>query len=410
MKVIKRFINLGFALFFLLPPSISAQVLTPKDSARAGLTSKDASTLISGYGEAKVQYDLRYSTATADLTRNVLFVGHRFSNTIEMFSELEIENAKVAGGEPGGEVSMEQVYLKFDINKDAYIVAGLFTPRIGIINENHLPTTFNGNDRPFVEQFVIPATWRELGIGLYGAIPHIPGLNYSLAIVNGLNSGGFENGTGIEGGRFEGQNATASNIALTGSLLYYIGNFRIQASGYYGGSAGLTPKKADSLQLQSGAFGTPVALGEVDLQYFGKALSFRALGTIVNIPDAAAINRAYANNTPQEMVGAYAEVGYNILHLFNNSIKKSLTAFGRYEYMDLNYEIPGNGIINGINKKQYIITGLTYIPVHGIAIKADYVLRQTGAPNTALIVTPYPQAPLYYTSNGYINFGIGYSF
>jgi hypothetical protein len=70
-----------------------------------------------------------------------------------------------------------------NINRNNYIVGGLFIPRIGITNENHLPTTFNSNDRPFVEQFVIPATWRELGISVYGQIPKIPGLNYSAVIM-----------------------------------------------------------------------------------------------------------------------------------------------------------------------------------------------------------------------------------
>jgi len=56
----------------------------------------------------------------------------------------------------------------FDLNKNNYIIAGLYIPRIGIINENHLPTTYNGNQRHFVEKYIIPSTWREIGVGLYG--------------------------------------------------------------------------------------------------------------------------------------------------------------------------------------------------------------------------------------------------
>src|SRR6202000_1022948 len=93
-------------------------------------------TVISGYGEAEYQNDLDHKLATADLKRAVLFVGHQFNGRIAFFSELEVEDAKVAGGDATGEVSMEQAYLKFSLNARQYIVAGLFLPRIGIVNEN----------------------------------------------------------------------------------------------------------------------------------------------------------------------------------------------------------------------------------------------------------------------------------
>ncbi|MEJ1239844.1 hypothetical protein WBG78_17025 [Chryseolinea sp. T2] len=390
--------------------SLFSQVLTREDSLSAGLIRSNNTTVISGYGQAKVEYDFRTRTATANLTRNVLFLGHKFSNRIYFFSELELENARVEGGKPGGEISMEQLFLKFNINRDLYLQAGLFIPRIGLINENHLPTTFNGNDRPYVETFLIPATWRELGVGIYGRVRSMPGLNYTLAIMNGLNSSAFVNGTGIAEGKQEGSMATASNIAITGSLLYYIKSWRLQASGYYGGSAGLIKRQADSLQLQSGPFGTPVALVEANTVYHDHGISFRALASIVSIPDAFEINRAYANNTPSTMIGGYAEVGYNFYELINPEAHKNLTVFARQEFMDLNYKIPSNGIKNGTNHRSYTVAGVTFQPVSGVVVKIDYVLRKTDERNEDLIVTPFPQQLPYYTSNGFLNVGIGYSF
>src|SRR5581483_9986281 len=143
---------------------------------------------------------------TMNLDRAVLFVGHRFTDKLSFFSELEVEDAKVEGGSDGGEVAMEQAYLKFDLSPRQYIVAGLFLPRIGIVNENHLPVNFNGVERPMVETMVIPSTWREIGVGFYGQTTAFP-LSYSVALLNGLNSAGFEHGGGFEGGRAEGQNA-----------------------------------------------------------------------------------------------------------------------------------------------------------------------------------------------------------
>lgn len=401
-----------YIFLFSILASIStfSQVLTREDSLSAGLIRSNNTTVLSGYGQLKFEYDAKLKTATANLTRNVLFIGHRFSNTIYFFSEMELENAKVTDGNPSGEISMEQLFLKFNLNRDLYLQAGLFIPRIGILNENHLPTTFNGNDRTYVETLVIPATWREIGVGIYGNIRSVPGLNFSGAIVNGLNSAAFVNGSGIREGKQEGSNATSSNLAVTGSLLYYLKDWRLQVSGYYGGTAGLTKREADSLQLDSGPFGTPVSLTEGNVQYHKNGISFRALAVAVSITDAFKINRAYANNTPSMMVGYYAELGYDLYRLINSQSHKNLVLFARQEFMDLNYHIPENGIKNGTNKKNYTVVGITFRPVSGVVVKADYVLRKTDKRNDDLIVTPFPQQQPYYTSNGFLNLGLGYSF
>ncbi|MEO5570018.1 MAG: hypothetical protein ABIT08_15785 [Bacteroidia bacterium] len=400
-----RIISLS-GLLILSSQLLTAQNLSYEDSLQKRLFQDEKKTIISGYGEAKFNYDLRYKTGTANFTRLVVFVGHKFNEKISFFSETEIEDAKVEGGEPGGEIAIEQAYLKFDLNKNMYLQAGLFIPRIGILNENHLPTTFNGNDRTFTEQLLIPSTWRELGVGLYGSCEKFSGLNYSLAILNGLNSSAFENGTGIREGRYEGRDATATNLAITGSLQYFFSDIKLQLSAYYGGSAGLSQREADSLQLNSGIFGTPVALGEFNIQYNKDRFSLRALGTAIQIPDADKINRAYANNTAETLIGGYGEIAFDLLAAKN----KKLDLFLRYENFNLNNKIPENGIENGLLNQQYIVTGLTFIPTGGVAIKLDYVFKKTGDPNPALVINPFPQAPQYYNTNSFINIGIGYSF
>jgi len=366
-------------------------------------------TNIGGYGNAFYQHDFNAETSTVNLERFVLFVGHRFNNKISFFSELEVEDAKVSGGEPGGEVALEQTYLKFNFNPTNYLVAGLFLPRIGILNENHLPNTFNGNERTQVETYIIPSTWRELGIGYYGSIGSSP-FNYNVAVVNGLNSHDFEHGTGIREGRFEGRNASANNLALTGAVQFNRNNFIAQLSGYYGGSVGLSPSEADSLQLTSGFFGTPVILGEADVQYENKGVSARILGTVVSIPDASDINRAYANNTPQVEYGVYAEIAYNLLETMKKISGQQLVAFVRYEKLDINATIPSNGIIDGTLDQQHIIAGLSYLPIKNVAIKADVRLLQTGEENPDLVINPNPAAPPYDQNNTFLNLGVGFSF
>jgi hypothetical protein len=383
-------------------------VITNEDSLNAGASS--SKTVISGYGSAFYQRDFNQHQSTVTLERAVLFLGHQFSNKISFFSELEVENAKIAAGENGtGEIAMEQAYLKFNLSPKQYIVAGLFVPRIGILNENHLPVNFNGVERPIVEQLIIPATWRELGVGFYGSSSRLP-LNYSIALLNGLNSANFEHGNGIREGRAEGSSALANNLAVTASVQYFWKDFRFQISGYVGGTVGLNPHGADSLGLNSGAFGTPLYLSEADLQYAKKGFSFKSLGSYIWYPDADKVNAAYANNIASGMYGAYAELGYD--WLYPRHAKAQLISFARVELLDMNSSIPAppKAIYDGTMKQTHVIAGLGYLPLPNVVIKIDVRLLHTGPQNQELVINPPPNAVPFKQNNQFLNIGIGYSF
>lgn len=383
-------------------------IATSEDSLHAGINSQK--TVISGYGSAFYQRNFNEHQSTLTLERAVLFVGHQFSQKISFFSELEIENAKVEGGESNGaEIAMEQAFLKFNLNPKQYLVAGLFTPRIGILNENHLPVNFNGVERPLVEKLIIPATWRELGIGFYGSLDRLP-LNYSIAILNGLNAEHFEHGNGIAGGRAEGNLASANNLAVTASVQYAFTDFKFQVSGYTGGTIGLSPRGADSLGLNSGAFGTPIYLVEADLQYSRNGFSAKALSVYISYPDAGRINNRFGKNMASGMYGAYVELGYDWLNKKNN--QGHLISFARLETLDMNSSIPGKGdaIYDGTEKQTHLVAGFSYLPLPNVVIKADIRLLHTGPQNPDLIINPPPNQLPYRQCNQFLNIGIGYSF
>lgn len=409
--------TLGLGLLFFCQ-STEAQKFTTTNAQKLVMTNEDLlamgsnsqKTVISGYGSAFYQrnFDLQQSTVT--LERAVLFVGHQFSQKISFFSELELENAKVEGGvSNNAEISMEQAFLKFNLNARQYIVAGLFTPRIGILNENHLPVNFNGVERPLVETFIIPATWRELGVGFYGNSEKIP-LNYSFALMNGLEGQNFEHGTGIRGGRAEGNLAPANNIAVAAAVQYFWKNFKFQVSAYSGGTVTLSPKGSDSLGLNSGAFGTPIYLGEADVQFEQNAWTGKALGTYISYPDAGKMNTVYGNNTATGMYGAYVEIAYN--WLFKKSTKASFISFARFEALNMNSSIAsgGKGIYDGTENQTHLILGFGYLPLPNVVIKADVRLMHTGTQNPALVINPAPDALPYKQNNQFLNLGIGYSF
>jgi hypothetical protein len=395
----------------ILNLTLAQKLMTPtgEDSLNQGIAKNK--TILSGYGSAYYQRDHNAQKSYLTLERFVFFIGHQFNSKIAFFSETEIENAKIEGGVPGGEIALEQAFLRFKFNSKQYLVAGLFTPRIGLLNENHLPVNFNGVERPIVEQLVIPATWRELGVGFYGELRRLP-LSYSIAVLNGLNAEAFTHGSGIREGRAEGDFAPANNVAVTAALQYFYKDFKFQISGYAGGTTPFGKREADSLQLESGAFGAPVYLSEIDYQYARGGFTSKGIFTYVSYPQAAVTNKVFASNIPAGMYGSYVEVAYNLFeHAKSEKLQsQKLNVFSRYEILDLNQSIPDNGVYDGTEKQNHFIVGFGYLPIPNVVIKADVRLLHTGPANPDLVVNPNPVALPYRQNNSFINLGIGWSF
>jgi hypothetical protein len=391
-----------FAILFLLV----AQQVTAQHTSEDSLTTagKNPATFIGGYGNVLMQYNGNEKKSEINLERVVFFVGHRFNDRFAFFSELEIEDAKVAGGEEGGEVAFEQAYLKMNVSRNSYLTAGLFLPRVGILNENHLPNTFNGNERTQVERYLIPSTWRELGVGFYTKLNSLP-VNLSFALVNGLNSEGFEHGSVIRGGRYEGQEASANSLAVTGAVQYAGRDITLQVSGYIGGSVGLSAEEAEAEHLDGGPFGTPVSLGEANIQYRKNGIVAKLLGTFIHIDHAQKINNAYGNGTPESAYGFYGELGYDLLN--KQGKNRALIIFGRYEMMDLNAKVPVNIGEDPKLQQQHVIAGINYLPIPQVAVKADVRISSTSQVDEALI---NPGDEAYDHTNSFINLGIGFSF
>jgi hypothetical protein len=403
----KKYLLLAFSICIMIQKSEAQSSGTAEDIMLKDTTKHD--TYVGGYGNAYYHRDNNLETASMNLERFVLFFGHKFNNKFSFFSELEVEDAKIEGGEEGGEVALEQCFIQYNVDATHFWKFGLFIPQVGILNQNHLPETYHGNERNRVESLIIPSTWRELGVSYNGSLSKLP-LSYTIGIVNGLNSAGFNHGNVIRGGRFLGSNATANNLAITGAVEYSYKKLKFQVSGYYGGSVGLSPREADSLQLESGILGTPVGIAEANIRYNSGRFAFKVLAATVSIPKAASINRAYANNTPALAVGGYAEIAYSVYKSKSKESRANLMAFARYEKLDLNSDIPTNGIIDPTLDQQHIVVGLTYLPISNVVFKADIRFKTTGEQNPALIINPSPTAPVYETKNSFFNLGIGYSF
>jgi hypothetical protein len=95
---------------------------------------------------------------------------------------------------------------------------GLLLVPMGFINEVHEPPYYLGNHRPEVARRIIPTTWRENGIGIFGQLLG-ERLSYRIYTVDGFDATGF-NQTGIRGGRQNGSDALAEDMAVVGRMDY----------------------------------------------------------------------------------------------------------------------------------------------------------------------------------------------
>src|SRR5437899_1301582 len=241
---------LGRGLFVLMAPC-PFQVLAAQER-----------TTVGGYGEVHYTNSTGAKTPpVVNLARFVLYLAHTFDDRLAFRSELEVEDAKLESGEPGGEVALEQAYLDYRLAERLTLRSGLVLPPIGIINETHEPPTFNGVDRPAFDRDVIPTTWREIGVGAVGSVPAIAGLGYRLYLVNGLKAEGFSAERGIREGRQEGKEASFANPSLTGRLEWARPGLKVGGSFWYGGTA-----NQDSV-LGNGTFAAPITLVSADARY-----------------------------------------------------------------------------------------------------------------------------------------------
>jgi len=332
-------------------------------------------TSIGGYGEVHYQNPSGPdSPGIVNVARFVMFLAHQFNAKIALRSELEVEDAKVEAGDTrAGEVSVEQVYLDYMLSPAATLRAGLLLAPIGLINETHEPTTFNGVERPALDNDVIPTTWRDIGLGVVGQIPGSSGLSYRVYLLNGLQASGFTADEGIRGGRQEGQLASFANPSFTGRLEYARPGLKVGGSFWYGGSANQDPA------LGTGTFDNAVALVSADARYETGPFSFRAEAVNIHVSNVEAINAAFGGQVGSRIAGGYLEGAYNVLTLVAPASHQRLDAFVRHERYNTQAGVPAGVVRDDALARRITTLGLTYKPVYNVAFKGDYQLRRNQA-------------------------------
>ncbi len=331
-------------------------------------------TTVGGYGE------VHYTNASGpdtpgevNVKRFVVFLAHAFSSRLTFRSELELEDARIEGGEGGGEVALEMAQLDYRLSDAVTVRSGLLLIPVGFLNEIHEPPTFNGVARPAFDHDVIPTTWREIGLGLVGAVPGTQGLGYRVYLINGLRAEGFSGAEGIRAGRQEGKHATFANPSLTGRLEWVRPGLRIGGSFWFGGTS------AQDSVLGTGTVDSPLGVLAADVRWDRGPFAMRGEVARVTVSDAREINARFGGDVGSRIEGGYLEGAVNVLHYLVPATTQKLTAFVRHERYDTHAEVASGTADNDAYARRITTVGLTYKPVWNVAFKGDYQLLRNKA-------------------------------
>jgi hypothetical protein len=359
-----------FLLLAILSSSFSYSQTIPRDSSATQnlqqnavnrILSVDRSSGVIVGGYAQVDYNQPEGlNGNLDVHRLVLLVGYKFNDKVQFVTEIEYEHVK--------ELYVEQAFLQYTIADNVNLRGGLMLVPMGIINEYHEPTTFNGVERPNVDKSIVPSTWREIGIGITGKLDDAS-MRYQAYIFNGFASVNGENvlggSNGLRNGRQKGSESIINSPNLSAKIDFYgVQGLRLGLSGYFGRT-----QAEDGIQEIEGADVGLSMLG-LDARYINNRFSARGQYIHANLSDSDKYNILYETNLGSELKGWYLEAAYNLLAL---SKEQRLDAFVRYEQYDSHAATEKAGIQRnlGYNRNEWT-TGLSYHIAQGAVVKADY--------------------------------------
>ena len=345
-------------------PPLAAGILTDVEmEGDTGEPSGELRDVVSGYAEFR--YGKRPNTnGDAGVERFVLYFGHRFSSRLRFSSALEVEPTADESMGEARKVLLGQAYLEFLATPRLSVRSGILLAPIGIINEKHEPTSFNGVNRPLVETYIIPSCWRDAGIGLTGNFGRA--WRYRAYVMGGLNASHFAAEDGIRGGRQGGQFFTNfRNPAQVGRVEY------LGLRGLTLGASGYTSKSGFELKR----INPRVNITEFDGQYGRGRFNLRGLFAHVWISKAGELNRSIAEESSQrpniasELGGWYIEPAWN---LFSSEGHAELLVFTRYERFNTQLAMPKGYTPLDEYQRDAVIVGTTLRPVQDVALKVDY--------------------------------------
>jgi hypothetical protein len=336
---------------------------------------------VGGYGQIDYNQPLSggtFQNGNLDVHRLVLMFGYKFSKKTQFITEVEFEHVK--------EVFVEQAFLQHEITPWLKLRAGLMLVPMGIINEYHEPSTFNGVERPNLDKYIVPTTWREIGAGFTGVFPSAS-ISYQLYIMNGFN--GYDGAphlsgsNGFRSGRQKGAESFISSPNLTFKVNYFgVKGLQLGLSGYGGKSQstlykGIDKEDAPAIAMADSSVVGLTMLG-IDARYSIGGLSLKGQFNYGVISNSVQYNEFSQSDLGSAIGGWYGEVAYNLFHSAEG-LKTELIPFVRLEQYNTHSAVEPGTAHDPSFKRTDITFGLGWKLTRGAMLKADYQIFKNEA-------------------------------
>jgi hypothetical protein len=349
----------------------------PMNTAQNIISGNGGKITVSGYGQ--IDYNHQFADSVRhngllDVHRLITFFGYQFAPKTFFVTEIEMEHVR--------ELYVEQAFVQHNINPFLNFRAGLLLIPMGIVNEYHEPTTFNGVERPNIDGKIIPSTWREMGLGFSGKFD-AASLKYQLYLVNGFlsyNDNGEGKLRGIDGfrkGRQKGAESILTHPNLSTKIDYYgIQGLKLGLAGYFGKSQstafeGLDINNENNVsQADSTVIGTSMV--GLDFRYNNKGFQARGQVIYANNSNVKAYNTFTGNDLGEEFFGYYIEAGYDVFRLLKKDLSLELNLFARYENYDTHHSVYSEMNQNLAFDRTDVTIGAGLRLANGAVLKIDY--------------------------------------
>jgi hypothetical protein len=333
---------------------------------------KESGVSIGGYGEALYQnFDDPKKNDEWDFLRMILYVGYKYNERLVLNTEFELEHAST---DKKGYASVEFAYIDYLWRPELNLRGGVLLVPVGLLSEFHEPTTFFGARRPDTESRIIPSTWRENGVGLFG---DIAGFSYKAYVVNGFKGEDFT-AAGVRGGRQKASKALANDLAGVFRLDYTAIDDLLVGASVYRGDAG-----------QDLPFSVDTTIADAHLDWNRKGFSLRALGAIAELDGAGALSEFLAKKAEKKpadfdpvgerMIGWYVEAGFDLFSVLRPGGEAALTPFVRIESYNTQDKVPAGFTASGKNDIDLTVLGVNFKPIEEVVLKAEYQIYDDAA-------------------------------
>jgi len=331
----------------------------------------DQGVSIGGYGE--VLYE-RFASDTQtgapsgaldrfDALRAILYVGYKFDDRLLLNTEIEIEHAD--------EIFLEFAYLEYKLTDYFGTRGGLLLAPLGLVNELHEPPTFLGTERSVTESRIIPTTWRENGIGLFGGTDLFTWRAY---LMNSLDATGFT-GEGLRGGRQKGSQALAEDLGVAGRADY------VGTPGLIVGASAYTGETAQGRELAGVEVGGRVVIWDVHADLEIRGWDLRALVAGAHVDQADQLNQLNgltgSDGIGTAMLGGYLEAGYDVLRTVGT--RHQLTPYVRYERVNTQKQVADGYAADPANDLTVASLGIAWKPIPQVVAKVGYQIHSNEA-------------------------------